>query len=208
VKTRLTIIAIMVSMCQFLQAFDQEDTKNQIKEIVAWVQSRNTNHPNYPRIDSEEALEKVILFVKDPMKYSYLPRTMDGYQLWTYIRLYDNFLYEAKKIGGGTYFFQQLSTITETMNDEKVTLVTSLFINCNGAFNCELLCSLYTVLFGRNPALFVKDLEKRKDWKRVIGDLAPGDYEAFRAGLAKLGDSKFEKELKTYWSECEKRWMK
>jgi len=206
-KTRIAIVMIIaLPVLQFVYAFDKQDAKGQVREMVAWAQNRDANPLSYPRINSEEALEKVILFVNDPLKYSDLPHAMDGYQLWNYIYLYDSFLFQTKKSKVEFFFFQQLDTLTKTMNDEKVMLVTTLFINCHGALYCEGLCGYYTELFGRYPALFVKDLKKRNDWKRIIGDLAPGDYEAMKAGLAKLGDSKFERELKEFWVECEKRW--
>jgi hypothetical protein len=65
---------------------------------------------------------------------------------------------------------------------------------------------MYTELFEAYPGQIVNDLKTRPDWKSVIDCLAIGSYEHMRAGLAKLVDTNFEKELKAYWAECEARW--
>jgi hypothetical protein len=108
---------------------------------------------------------------------------------------------------GGDYFLYQLRDIPNNIDDKTIKLVTYLLHDHHpDGVHWEILADMYTELFEAYPDQSVNDLKTRQDWKSVIDRLAMGSYKHMRAGLAKLGDTEFEKELKAYWAECEKRW--
>jgi hypothetical protein len=62
----------------------------------------------------------------------------------------------------------------------------------------EELADCYTILFGKDPVPFVKDLKKRADWRSVVDSLQSGSGSEFMRGVSKLGNSMFERELRSY----------
>lgn len=194
---------ILDSLCriQTSRSIDRQQAKEEIGIIRSRIKGRRL--ADRYKIDDETALEDVILFVHDPVTRFDSIKHLDSYHLWTYIGMYDEVL------KGGDYFLYQLRDIANNIDDKTIKLVTYLLHDHHpdGVY-MELLVEIYIGLFKLYPAQFIKDLKTRQDWKSVIDCLASGNYETMRAGLAKLGDAKFERELKEYWAECEKRWAR
>ncbi len=192
---------ILDSLCRIRtsRSIDRQQAKEEIGIIRSRIQDRGL--ADRYKIDDEKALEDVILFIHDPVTCLDSIKYLDSYHLWTYIGMYDAVL------KGGDYFLDQLRDIASNIDDKTIKLVTYLLHErMPDGVTGEMLAYMYTELFEAYPGQFVIDLKARPDWKSVIDRLAIGGYKQLRAGLAKLGDTKFEKELKAYWAECEARW--
>jgi len=195
-KRILVPIMIMAVICQFLPAFDQKDAKERVKEIKAWL-------PTYEykwayKIESEEALEKAILFIEEPLEYISSVRGLDQSALWRDIVLYQTFMYEVRKTKEGFYFYGQLCRLTATMSEGKVSIMTFVLLNCHAAADSELIADLYCRLLNSDTRMFIQYLSKEKNWKQVINEMATCNASDIKELLDKLGDSKFEKEFKEY----------
>lgn len=170
---------------------DFQDVNEQIKELSATQYGRQ-----FLAMHSEADLKKVILFLRSPVEYFDSIKPIQNY--CEYIFIYRRFINESKKFPSD-FYSKFLQENFASINKEKVPILTFLLLGCQeSALFGEVLADVYTVLFESNPDVFVEDLKKRKDWKRVIDTLAPGSWAAFQSGLKKLGNSEFEKEIKAY----------
>jgi hypothetical protein len=106
-------------------------------------------------------------------------------------------MYDTKKTKSGFYFEERLVAVTREMNEEKFYVITFLVLNCYSAVYGELLDDLYMDLFGSHTELFIKQLKKRGDWKRIV-DRGTASMRQFVVVINNLGNSDFEKELKEY----------
>ena len=179
---------------------DRKQAKEEIKVIKSRIQ--DWAMPNeYYKINDEKALEDVILFINDPVDRFDSIKYLNTHELWQYIGMYDDVLKGSKGIGT-FFFFGRLEKEMIPVDSRKVKLVTYLLHDRepDGVY-AELMVDIYIKSFETNPQLFVDDLKTRSDWKDVIGNLASGDYDAMTAGLKELGSTKFEMELKEYWTE-------
>jgi hypothetical protein len=144
---------------------------------------------------SERDFEKVLAFLQDPL------RNFQGVQrvanVCSYIGAYVSYLAQTKQKDDAGYmdFFSKHFRIA---TDDNVPILNYLILNCHDAFLEESLVGHYTELFGASPKIFVKDLRRRANWKRIVDECRAGDWRAFMGGLAKLGNSGFEQELKKY----------
>jgi hypothetical protein len=201
----ICIVSVGFGIGQASLPMNRKQAKEEIKVIKSRIQEWGLE--DY-RIDDEKALEDVILFINDPLDRFDSIMHLNTHQLWHYIGMYDYVLKGRKGIGT-FYFFDRLEKSMIPVNATKVKLVTYLVHDrMPDGVDAEFMVDIYTKLFEVNPHLFVNDLKTRSDWKDLIGCLASGDYMAMNRGLAKLGNSRFEKELKAYWAECEKRWAR
>ena len=199
------VVSAGLGIAQTSLRVDRKQAKEEIKTIKSRIKDWGLPSEYY-RIADEKALEDVILFINDPVDRFDSIKYLDNHQLWNYIGMYDYVLKGTK--GTGTfYFFEHLRKMVIPVDAMKVRLVTYLMHDSqpDGVYG-ELMVDLYTKLFGDYPVLFVNDLKTRSDWKNVIDDLAAGDYVAMTTGLEKLGNSRFEMDLKEYWKEGMKRW--
>jgi hypothetical protein len=144
---------------------------------------------------SQKDLEIVLRFLRDPLTNFRDVQSLPD--ICSYIYAYANYLAESKGDDTAGYLVF-LSTNFRTANEENVPVLTYLIMNCRNAFLGEAFADRYAVLFETSPSIFVKDLMKRRNWKQVVNELRGGNWGAFKAGLAKLGDSPFELELKSY----------
>jgi hypothetical protein len=196
-KNRMAIVMVIALIIpQFLQAFDENAAKERVKEIKVWLPT--FEYAWQYKVDSEEALEKVILFVENPLKYVSVVRGIDHKSLVRNKLLYETFLYETKRATDGMYFYSQLLSISRTMSKEKVSLMTFVLLDCCDALEGEAIAGLYARLFMANTRMFIKFLKGRSDWKQVVNEF--GNFNADQTGtiLNNLGDSEFEKEFKEY----------
>jgi hypothetical protein len=145
---------------------------------------------------SSEELKKVILFLENPLVYFNELANIADY--CDYISIYAYYLRSSKQVTGDIYY-SFLDKYFRDIDQKRVHVLTQLLLNCKkDAIFSELLADRYTVLFGINPSVFVCDLKARKNWKEVIDSIRSGNGGAFREGIAKLGDSDFESQLKEY----------
>ena len=197
---------ILDSLCriQTSRSVDRQQAEEEIRIIRSRIQDWGL--ADRYKIDDEKALEDVILFIHDPV--THFDSIKDIHRLWNYIGMYDHVM---KGSNGSTadYFLNHLREISVNIDAKKIEVITYLLHDHHpdGVY-MELLVELYIGLFEMSPGQFVNNLKTRQDWKSVIERLSIGNYETMKAGLKKLGDSKFERELKEYWAECEKRWAR
>ncbi len=183
--------------CQLLGTFSGQEIRNEIKQIRSSERGRE-----FLKDHSEENLYKIMLFATDPVKY--FISIQDIKDWFGYVEIWDSYLIRSNKTAKG-----YLGTLLEhfrDINPEKVEILTFLVLNSK---NCglyqEAMGARYARLFSASPGTFIEDLEKRKNWRDVIGLILVGGWYEFKVGVAKLGDSEFEKELKAYLAELERR---
>jgi hypothetical protein len=146
-------------------------------------------------------LLNVVLFLQYPSEY--FCRIQRIHDLCSFMWAIEMFLYQQRNMEFDGFFgfvrrnFQVAST-------ENVPILTYLILNCEHAYFAEELVNVYSKLFEKQYVLFIEDLKRRNDWKRIINGMPAGDWNAFKRGLAKLGNSKFELELKEYASSIDK----
>lgn len=139
-KHRIAVVVILALIVpQVLPAFDENDAKERVKQIKAWL-------PTFEyawgyKIDSEAALEKAILFIEDSIINFHLSSGMDMSEFWRNASLYERFMYETKKTKGGWYFCERLIEVTREMNGERVSVLTFLVLNDSSSCVIHLLKS-------------------------------------------------------------------
>lgn len=178
-----------------------EAQNEDVKMIV-----ENVKRTEYGRVFlqkySESDLEKMILFSRDPVRY--FPEIQSIGDWCHYLSLYDRYLRTDLKSSSSLMLSWVHDKFTEA-NESAAAILAFLLLNDRYCGHWgEEVADRYTVLFGLNPSPFIKDLEKRPNWRFVIASLGAGDWSAFRSGLLKLGDSAFERELRSYLTIMER----
>jgi hypothetical protein len=193
---RIIVFILVAIQCHSLCAFADQDIKEQIKEIKLLEDGREFFNDH-----SEENMYKIIRFVHNPTKH--FPSILNIKDWCSYIQVWDFYLIKVKREAIGC--FGTLMRDFCDVDEEKVAILTFLLStgrNC-GLYQ-EALSTRYSRLFSSNPIVFIEDLKKRKDWRDIIETLQVGDWNAFKVGLTKLGDSEFEIGLKSYASYLER----
>jgi hypothetical protein len=148
---------------------------------------------------SEKDLESVLLFPGDPKdNFKSIQSIPD---LGPYIGIYEDYL----TTGSGHSQSVALTFLDrhfKTLDAGNLPVLTFLLLH-TGGINGYVFYSAYTRFFESHSALFLRDLKERANWKEIVDALGLGDLIAFRNGVDKLGDSKFEKEFRDYAS---KKW--
>lgn len=189
-KERILFIGLSLLICSFLLCAPDARTRIIVSKFKQSEVGKAflINH-------SEKDLEIVLSFQRDPLRnFQDVQRVAN---VCSYIYAYANYLAETKQKDDAGYldFFSKHFRIA---TDDNVPILTYLLLNCNNAFLGEALADRYTTLFGSSPKIFIKDLRRRKNWKQIVDETRAGNWQAFEEGLAKLGDSGFELELKNY----------
>jgi hypothetical protein len=189
-KKLISFIGLPLFMCSFLLCASDARTRIIVSKFKQSEVGRAflINH-------SEKDLEIVLSFQWDPLRnFQKVQRVAN---VCSYIWAYAGYLAETKQKDDAGYldFFSKHFRIA---TDDNVPILTYLLLNCNNAFLGEELSDVYTTLFGSSPKIFIKDLRRRKNWKQIVDETRAGNWRAFKEGLAKLGDSGFELELKNY----------
>lgn len=142
---------------------------------------------------SEKNLKIVLAFLQDPVRNF---RQVQGVaDVCSYIYAYANYLTETRQTDEAGYLCF-LSKHFQIATDNNVPVLTYLVLSCHNAFLSEGFADQYSRLFGMYPEVFIKDLRQRANWKRIVYEGAMENWQAFNEGLAKLGNSGFERELK------------
>jgi hypothetical protein len=147
------------------------------------------------RDHSEKNLETVVAFLQDPMRN--FRRVQGVADVCSYIYAYANYLTETKEKDEAGYHDLGIKYF-RVATDKNVPILTYLVMNCHNAFLEESFVDEYTMLFGATPEVFVRDLRRRPNWRQVVDQVRGGYWGAFKDGLAKLGNSEFERQLKDY----------
>ena len=151
---------------------------------------------------SEKDLEIVLAFLRDPVRN--FPRVQRVANVCSYIYAYACYLAETNDKDEAGYHDLSIKYFWPA-TDENVPILTYLVMNCHNAFLGESFVDEYTKLFGASPEVFVRDLRRRPNWKEIVRHLTSGYWGAFTDGLARLGNSGFERELKDYALSISKR---
>ncbi len=176
---------------QFHRAYNKKEIKEQISEI------RDKEYgEEFLKLYSEEDLEQVIQFLQDPMKH--FSKILRILHIWPHVGVYQRYIRE-KNEQGGNIWGPFLETHFKSIDGKKLPILTFLFLTAPPGASKGLFADTYVDLFNSNPGVFIRDLRKRKDWKYIIDELLGGES-SWKAGLDKLGNSKFEKEFKAYVS--------
>ena len=186
-KSRNTPIITIAVIAQLFYACSDRGIREQAQELM--IMTRGWADV---KIYSEKYAEEVILIGKNPTGYFYkIPHSRE---VFSYIEIYDRFMFESGRTSNQNSFLDHFTKIDE----KKSSLLTFLMAACDNAVYGELLADRYTNLFATYPHLLVRELRKMGDWKRIVDQLEVGNWEAFKEGVNKLRDSKFEKEFKAY----------
>jgi hypothetical protein len=84
----------------------------------------------------------------------------------------------------------------QVINRKKADILNYLILISDGMY-AEYFADKYTILFESYSLVFIKTL-KNRDWKGIVNRLDAGNWQAFRLGVEKLGDSEFETNFKKY----------
>jgi hypothetical protein len=199
-KAATILVPLLVACLPLLNGGNQEEKlvkltiNDQIDSLIGRFKGTGDGR-EFLQKHLEQDLKKVVFFLQSPSDG--FCAVQDVQNICPYIWAIDWYLSKHREpafIG----FFGFLRRNFQAANAENVQWLTHLILHCGHAFLEEALANHYTVLFENSPGLFVKELEKTKDWRKVIATALGGDWRAFKAGLAKLKDSRFEVELKDY----------
>lgn len=143
---------------------------------------------------SEKDLEHLILFLKNPKRY--FSKVQNIGSLWSYIGVYQRFLRETHEIEGSIWG-AFLEAHYQNIDKKKLSVLTFLLLAAPPGVSKASFADIYVKFFNSNPGLFVRDLKKREDWKRIVDGLL--NYgSSLTMGLNRLSNTAFEIELKTY----------
>jgi len=192
-KVRMLIVVtlLVAFVCLSAAPPQEQDVKALVENIKKTDYGRE-----FLKKHSETNLEKMILFSRDPMKY--FPAIQDIRDWCAYLGLYDDYIRLELKNSGSLRYSWVGDRFTQA-DEDAAAILTFLLLNADicGHWGEEL-ADRYTALFVKDPVPFVKDLEKRSDWRAVVDSLKTGIGPEFMESVAKLGESKFERELKNY----------
>lgn len=171
-----------------------------IKEIKETDEGRS-----FLMTHDEETLRISIAFLQNPEKYfssfRYIPNPCE------YFWAYQMFRFSKREIDQDLVlydFFDCLGKYFDTIDPVRVSMLSHLILVCNAAIFEEALADRYSKQFEKSPKIFISDLKKRRDWRKIIEHLLSGDWRAFKAGVSSLGSSPFERELQAYVASLEK----
>jgi len=142
--------------------------------------------------DHEKRLNDIEVFLHDPVPNYERVRSMD---ICLWIGIYEQRLREGRVL--------EKSILNELMDNhfaevdrKKAEILVHMVIHCGSGANSEILADRIAKLFNRQPHVFVEVLEKERDWKEIVYQLALiGDISK---GIDSLGNSIFEKQLRAY----------
>lgn len=86
----------------------------------------------------------------------------------------------------------------KSIDENKVRIMIHLVLHCGPGIQGEVLADRVAKTFRAQPQLFVRVLEQSAEWKKVIDKISMLAWGDFSMGLEGLGNSKFEKEIKSY----------
>jgi hypothetical protein len=157
------------------------------------------------RTHSEQDLSKVIRFLDDPKGgFDCIQKIAD---VAKYVDSYDYFVMTTGRQKEGFWYF--LHKNFQSVDPDKADILTFLLLSFRfeGGINAEALGSTYAHLFAADPSVFLPAMEKDDRWKSVVESLF-AEWSIFKKGVAKLGDSEFERQLKAYVVQREYIWKK
>jgi len=187
-------LVLAVGLSFLLCAFLLSGQHGQIGDIVNKFKHSEVGRV-FLRDHSEKNLETVLAFLQDPVRN--FRRVQAVADVCSYIYAYVRYLAETKENDDAGYkrFYR---THFRIATDDNVPILIYLVLNCHNALFMEELTDRYTVLFKESPEVFIRDLRRRANWRQVVDEIRGGNWGAFKDGLAKLGNSGFERELKNY----------
>jgi len=189
-KKGVSIVVVISVLCAILGACADRNIKEQIREL------RNTEDGRiFFEKHSTKDMENVILFLKDPTRY--FSRIRNIGDLFSYIGEYDAFMITSKRSTEGQ-FNPFLRKHFQTVDEKRARILIFMVLAPRGGVFKEMVTDEFTKLFESHYYVFIKILKRMPNWKLLVDELGAGDWDAFKAGLEKLGDTAFEKEFKEY----------
>jgi|WetSurSiteA1Bulk_404760.scaffolds.fasta_scaffold10884_2 hypothetical protein len=111
-------------------------------------------------------------------------------------------LYENQRYQEGTpnkFVFDALfNGPFKNLNENSTRIIIHLALHCGGGIQREVLADRVAKSFRAQPQLFVLVLKEYPEWKKVIDLVAVTAWTDFSKGLQELGNSEFEKQIKSY----------
>jgi hypothetical protein len=151
--------------------------------------ANNVTVPKTGLIQEYEILER---FLNDPLStFDEIARIPD---LCGLILDYD-LQTSAQRSGTKFYVDRLFERNFRDINKDKIRIVIFLFLKLG---SCQTHISDRTrAVFNLQPALFVEELEKIKEWKIVVNSISQ-DWASFYPGLSDIGSSDFASEVRAY----------
>jgi hypothetical protein len=149
---------------------------------------------------SEKDLTNLLLFYEDPSRYFPAIRTIEN--IADLIDGYDYYLWDTGHLERGFSAFS--NTYFREIDSHKVAILTFLLLSYRnyGGINAEAVVVTYADRFRSHPTIFIKEIENDKNWRLIVDALAM-EWSVFKEGVAKLGNSEFDKEFKAYVRKSE-----
>jgi hypothetical protein len=144
--------------------------------------------------DREQKFKVIEAFVNDPVANFDRIKRLDDICWWfgTYERYFikDGILSQSDNV-----LYRLFHGALVEIDEKKIEILIYMILHCDSPYHSEVLMDEATGIFGSNPQIFVRVLEKTSEWKRVVDRfIGLGETELFR----ELGDSEFEMKIKKY----------
>jgi hypothetical protein len=196
--TKMIIVTLLTGLVGLSAVPKRDQARAQDQDVQAVIE--NIKKTDYGReflqSHSETNMEKMILFSRDPVKF--FPHIQDIKDWCSYLGLYEEYMRVELKSSYSLMISWARDKFIKA-DDDSAAILAFLLLNDNDCGHWgEELADRYTILFGEDPVPFMKDLKKRANWRSLVDSLESGSWDALMEGAAKLGDSMFERELRSY----------
>jgi hypothetical protein len=155
---------------------------------------------DYATILHEERAQRekdIEAFINDPVGCFDRVKDLDDICLW--IGRYEHQYLDKEGVQKKFLLDALFDGPFKSIDENKVRIMIHLVLHCgHGGIQGEVLADRVAKAFRAQPQLFARVLEKCEDWKKVIDKISILGWDDFSRGLEGLGNSAFEKEIKSY----------
>lgn len=144
--------------------------------------------------EREHKMKLVGVFLNEPVKNFDKIKSWNDICVW--ISRYEDQLHEDEG-SSESAMDRFIETQFQEIDEDKTKILVFLVLNCQGA-NGELLADKAAKVFSQYTGLFIRVLSETNEWKTVVDEISMLGWGDFSKGLAKLGDTSFEREIKKY----------
>lgn len=190
-------LLILAFYCQLLPCSCQ-NPKNAIARF-----KKTPAGQHFLKYHSEKSLEIADSFLIDPvLKFSELKSISGACEYFSALQDF----FDKERGYSENDFYHLISNLSTSADQVRCEILTFLLLSFNGS-SCNstekaAIVATYADSFSSSPQLFISALRTTQDWKAIVDSLG-SEWSTFKNGVAKLGNSKFEKEFIDYVSGAE-----
>jgi hypothetical protein len=184
-KKSILLLLLLICNTLYIKAFEEKVIITDLKKTQYGTVFFN-NH-------SENDFKLMINFMDNPIcNFDKIKKIKNFFE---YIEVFDRYSQE-KYHKNESIISTFLEKHFQVINRKKADILNYLILISDGMY-AEYFADKYTILFESYSLVFIKTL-KNRDWKGIVNRLDAGNWQAFRLGVEKLGDSEFETNFKKY----------